>query len=204
MYVDENVLNFMSRREYESSLMVNETVEATVVFMDICGFTALSENEPADKVVKLLNKYFDLMVKEIIAQNGYVDKFMGDAIMAVFRGDFHLDRALEVAIAVKKEIEKLPNESSNMFYSPKVAIGINTGEMISGNIGSATLRRLDYTVIGDTVNTAQRLQSAAEPGQIIISEQAYLKVKESFNCVKVGEVSLKNKANTLTIYEVKD
>ena len=76
--------------------------------------------------------------------------------------------------------------------------------MISGNIGSASLRRLDYTVIGDAVNTAQRLQSAAKEGQIIINETSYEKVKESFNCRKVGEVSLKNKANPMMIYEVLD
>ena len=76
--------------------------------------------------------------------------------------------------------------------------------MISGNIGSVSLRRLDYTVIGDTVNTAQRLQSAAKENQIIINETTYQKVKESFNCIKVGEVALKNKANTMTIYEVID
>lgn len=70
MYVDETVLNFMSRKEFESALMVNETVEVTVAFMDICGFTSITENEPADQVVRLLNNYFDVMVKEIIAQGG--------------------------------------------------------------------------------------------------------------------------------------
>jgi class 3 adenylate cyclase len=76
--------------------------------------------------------------------------------------------------------------------------------MISGNIGSANLRRLDYTVVGDTVNTAQRLQSIAKEDQIIINEFAYEKVKESFNCRQVGEVSLKNKSNPMLIYEVLD
>jgi class 3 adenylate cyclase len=76
--------------------------------------------------------------------------------------------------------------------------------MISGNIGSADLRRLDYTVIGDTVNTAQRLQSAAKPGQIIISEKTYEKVKDSINCRYVGEAQLKNKQSPLVIYEVLD
>ncbi|MGB3153259.1 MAG: adenylate/guanylate cyclase domain-containing protein, partial [Chitinophagaceae bacterium] len=92
----------------------------------------------------------------------------------------------------------------NIFFAPKVSIGINSGEMISGNIGSASLRRLDYTVIGDAVNTAQRLQSAAGPGQIVINEAAFEKVKESFNCRKVGEVSLKNKSAPMVIYEVMD
>ena len=202
MYVDETVLNFMGSHEFETSLMVNETVDASVVFIDICSFTSISENEQPDTVVKLLNTYFDVMVKEIIAQGGYVDKFIGDAIMAVFRGDYHLDRAIDACLAVRNQVEKLPVVSAH--FSPKVSSGINSGEMISGNIGSANLRRLDYTVIGDTVNIAQRLQSVAKESQIIINEIAYQKVKESFNCRKVGEVSLKNKSNPMNVYEVMD
>jgi len=202
MYVDETVLNFMNRREYETSLMVNETVEATVVFIDICYFTTISETEPADTVVKLLNKYFDAIVKEIIAQGGYIDKFIGDAVMAVFRGDYHLDRAIEASLAVRTQIEKFPNENDHAAFTPKVSIGINSGEMISGNIGSANLRRLDYTVIGDVVNIAQRLQSVAREGQILIDETSYKKVKEFFQCQKVGEASLKNKKGAIMMYEV--
>ena len=204
MYVDQTVLNFMGSREYESSLLENETVEGSVVFIDICSFTSISENESPNMVVKLLNQYFDVMVKEIIAQGGYVDKFIGDAIMAVFRGNYHLDRAIDASLAVRAEIEKLPSVSENVTFTPKVSIGINPGEMISGNIGSANLRRLDYTVIGDVVNTAQRLQSAANEGQILINEDTYQKVRESFNCRKVGEVHLKNKTNPMVIYEVMD
>jgi len=204
MYVDETVLNFMGSREFESSLMTNDVVEATVAFLDICSFTTISENEPPDTVVKLLNSYFDVMVKEIIAQGGYIDKFIGDAIMAVFRGDFHLDRAIDACLAVRIQIEKLPSLHEHVEFTPKVTIGINSGEMISGNIGSSSLRRLDYTVIGDVVNTAQRLQSAAGPGQVVISESAYEKVKESFNCRKVGEFMLKNKSKPAVIYEVLD
>jgi class 3 adenylate cyclase len=85
---------------------------------------------------------------------------------------------------------------------PKVSIGINSGEVISGNIGSANLRRLDYTVIGDVVNTAQRLQSVAKAGQILINEDSFNKIKESFNCNKVGEVNLKNKKDIAVVYEV--
>ena len=204
MYVDETVLNFMGGREFESSLMLNESVEATVAFIDICSFTSISENEAPDMVVKLLNNYFDVIVKEIIAQGGYIDKFIGDAVMAVFRGEYHLDRAIDACLAVRTKIDSLPSLHEHVTFTPKVSIGINSGEMISGNIGSATLRRLDYTVIGDTVNVAQRLQSTAGPGQIVINQSAYDKVKESFSCRKVGEVTLKNKANPMTIYEVMD
>lgn len=202
MYVDENVLNFMDTREYESSLMASETVEASVVFIDICSFTQISENEPPDMVVNLLNSYFDTMVKQIIEYNGFIDKFIGDAVMAVFRGEHHLDRAIEASLAVRSEIEKLPFIKEHVTYKPNVSIGINSGEMVSGNIGSESLKRLDYTVIGDVVNTAQRLESKANQGQIVITEKSYEKVKEYFKCNRLGEMKVKNKANPIVVYEV--
>ncbi|MBT8183606.1 MAG: adenylate/guanylate cyclase domain-containing protein, partial [Eudoraea sp.] len=202
MYVDEHVLNFMDRKEYESLIMSNESIEATVMFIDVCGFTAISETTPADSVVSMLNTYFDVMVKEIIAQEGHVDKFIGDAIMAVFRGPYHLDRAIDAALAVKDQITDLPAPEGQMEYSPKVSIGIKSGEMISGNIGSSSLRRLDYTVIGDTVNIAARLEDAADENQIVIAQDDFEKVKEAFKCKKLGSIALKNKTNPITIYEV--
>lgn len=202
MYVDESVLKFMQGREFEKTLMANETIEATVVFIDICSFTKIMEKDPADRVVRLLNKYFDVMAEEIIKQGGHIDKFMGDAVMAVFRGEYHLDRAVEASIGIRAKIESLPEEQDGTGFLPKVSIGINSGEMISGNIGSANLKRLDFTVIGDVVNTAQRLQTAAVPGQILLEETSYKKVKEFFNFGKVGEITVKNKEKPLMAYEV--
>jgi adenylate cyclase len=203
MYVDETVLNFMNKQEYESTLMLNETIEATVAFIDICSFTTITETETPDTVVQLLNKYFDVMVKEIIDQNGYIDKFIGDAIMAVFRGQFHLDRAIDACLSVRSKVEDLKEKSdSGLTHELDVSIGINSGELISGNIGSAKLRRLDYTVIGDVVNTAQRLQGVAKAGQILIAQPAFEKVKESFNCNPIGEINLKHKAKPVMVYEV--
>ncbi|WP_295718031.1 adenylate/guanylate cyclase domain-containing response regulator [Mucilaginibacter sp.] len=203
MYVDENVLNFMTHKEFEASLLSNESIDATVIFIDICGFTAISEHVPANTVVGLINKLFDLMVKEIIAQTGHIDKFMGDAVMAVFRGEYHLDRAIDAALAVREKM----NAAEAVIYGdktfkPEVSIGINSGEMISGNIGSASLKRLDYTVIGDAVNLAQRLQSVAKANQIIVTDEVYEKAKESFAFNKIGEVNLKNKLKPVEIYEV--
>jgi class 3 adenylate cyclase len=152
----------------------------------------------------MLNRYFDMMVKEILAQKGHIDKFIGDAIMAVFRGEYQLDRAIDACLSIRSLINSLPSEETGLNFVPNVSIGINSGELISGNIGSANLRRLDYTVVGDVVNTAARLQSVAKPGQIVISESAYLKVKESFNCKLIGEVSLKNKQLPMNVYEVLD
>ena len=199
MYVDETVLNFMSGEEVELSVKKNETIEATTAFIDICGFTQITENEAPDTVVNLLNSYFDIIVKEIIEQNGMVDKFMGDAAMAVFAGDYHLDRAIDACIAARNKINQ---QSSTGNYSPKVSIGINSGEVVSGNIGSAELKRLDFTVIGDSVNVALRLQSEAKPDEILITEESYQKVKESFKCEKVGELSLKNKTGKTIAWKV--
>ncbi|WP_197052666.1 adenylate/guanylate cyclase domain-containing protein [Psychroserpens sp. Hel_I_66] len=202
MYVDENVLNFMGNKEYESTIMSNETIEGTVMFIDICGFTSISETTSADIIVKMINAYFDEMVKEIIEQEGYIDKFIGDAIMAVFRGDYHLDRAIDAALAVCNRINALTKIGEEVSFTPKVSIGIKSGEMVSGNIGSVSLKRLDYTVIGDTVNTAARLQDIAKENQIIISKDCYKKIKHSFKCKKIGNINLKNKSNPMTIYEV--
>jgi class 3 adenylate cyclase len=202
MYVDENVINFMGRKEMKTALFDNETMEGTVVFIDICEFTNISENEPADKVVPMLNAYFDIMVKEIIKQEGVVDKFLGDAVMASFRGEYHLDRAIEACLYIRKAIENADRKIGIASYKPEVSIGINSGDMVWGNIGSSTLKRLDYTVIGDAVNVASRLQSAADKGQILISEANYKKIKESFNCEKIGEIVLKNKSEPLMVYQV--
>ena len=202
MYVDETVLNFMDSREFESTLHENETLEGTVAFIDICSFTSISENETPDKVVKLLNEYFDIMAKEIIQQKGIIDKFIGDAIMAVFKGPYHLDRTVDCCIAIRDAINKLPAFAGETGFKPQVSIGINSGEMVSGNIGSSTLRRLDYTVIGDTVNVAARLQSAAKFGQILITDKNYAKIKESFVCNEIGPITLKNKEMPIVVYEV--
>jgi class 3 adenylate cyclase len=202
MYVDENVLSFMGGQEFESKMTASEHIEATVMFIDVCGFTSLSEKAPPDVVVNMLNTYFDTMVKEIISHQGYVDKFMGDAIMAVFRGEYHLDRAIDTALSIRQQVNKLPEMGGDFQYRPQVSIGLKSGEMVSGNIGSASLKRLDYTVIGDTVNVAARLQGAAEPNQILISDSCYQHIKESFQCRKIGDLSLKNKAEKVTVYEV--
>lgn len=202
MYVDENVLNFMGNREYESKIMANESIEGTVMFVDVCGFTKISETTSPDVVVTMLNTYFDAMVKEIMEHNGIIDKFIGDAVMAVFRGEYHLDRAIDAALAIRNQVNGFPNIADKENFKPKVSIGIKSGEMISGNIGSATLKRLDYTVIGDTVNTAARLQDAAKENQIIICENCYEKVKEAFKCENLGSITMKNKTKPLTVYNV--
>ncbi len=202
MYVDETVLNFMGGKEIETALMENETIEASVAFIDLVGFTKISENEEPNTVVGLLNEYFDLMVREIIDQKGSVDKFIGDAVMAVFQGPDHLARSINACLAIRSKMEIIPEYSAETHFRPQVSIGINSGEMVSGNIGSKSLKRLDYTVIGDAVNIASRLQNAANPSQILILDRCAAMVKDKFELQPVGEINLKNKANAVTVFEV--
>jgi PAS domain S-box-containing protein len=206
-YVDSDVLDFMMNQSDSGAenLLASELINATVCFIDICGFTAISESSPPDVVVKMLNKYFDIIVQELRARNGYIDKFIGDAIMTVFKEDFHVELAVEASIVIRQRIKELMDQNlGGSIFSPNVSIGINTGDMISGNIGSETIERLDYTVIGDTVNTASRFQSAAKDGQIIISDNILSVVQEFVRVENLGEVNLKNKKHPVNIYNIID
>lgn len=205
LYVDDTVLQFMRSSEGASTLLLNETIEATVVFIDICGFTAITERAPADTVVRMLNRYFDTIAHEVSSQNGQIDKFMGDAVMAVFRGDRHLVRAVDCCLAVRQAITALQSDPQDApFFWPQVAIGLNSGEMISGNIGSSALQRLDYTVIGDSVNLAQRLQSVAQPGQILTTQAVRTQLANTpYSFHPMGEVHLKNRTQPQVIFEIR-
>lgn len=202
MYVDNDLLKHIGNKAPDTDLLSNDTVEASVLYIDICGFTSISERHSANTVVRMLNYYFDVIVKEIIGHEGSVDKFIGDAVLAVFRGENHLNKAISAALAVHKAIDQLPQTFNELEYLPKVSTGVNSGEVIAGNIGSASLKRLDWTVIGDVVNTAQRLRSVATPGQILLSEALYHKVKGTFTCTRISEVQLKNKQQKMVVYEV--
>lgn len=203
-YVDSSVLDFMLKEE-EINLLASEVINGTVCFIDICGFTAISEKQPPNIVIQMLNKYFDVIVQELMSRNGHIDKFIGDAIMTLFKDDFHIERAVEACIAVKKRINEFISEKDdNISFSPNVSIGLNTGPMISGNIGSETIERLDYTVIGDVVNTASRFQSAAKDGQIIIPENIKEKIQDIVDVEEIGELNFKNKENPIRVYNIID
>lgn len=204
MYVDETVLRFMENKATDNIPLENETVEASVAFIDIVEFTKISESQPPDVVVSLLNRYFDVMVEEIIKNKGIVDKFIGDCVMAVYMGENHLSRAVEACLAIRKKLRSQQENITEEHFKPSISIGINSGEMVSGNIGSHTLRRLDYTVIGDVVNVASRLQSAAAKNQILTTAACGEQLQISFNCNKIGNFNLRNKKEPTTVYEILD
>ena len=180
--------------------------DIAVLFVDIRGFTTMSENLAPEEVVDILNEYFGVITDAIFKNKGTLDKFIGDAAMAVFNSPFDLDdyvyRAVMTACDIAKASEALGEKLMECF-GKKVSygIGVNCGEAIIGNIGSTF--RMDYTAIGDTVNTASRLESNAKAGEILISEEVKKRLEGRIETEDVGEIPLKGKSRKIFVYRVK-
>jgi adenylate cyclase len=160
----------------------------------------------------MLQEYLTRMVDQVLAQQGTLDKFIGDAIMALFgapiRQEDHADRACRAALAMMDELERLQAKWIGEGREPfRIGVGINTGEVVVGNLGSEQL--FDYTVVGDPVNLGARLESLNKEYQpkrpIIISEYTYeaLRHKEAFEVHRLGEVTVKGKTKPVTVYELR-
>ena len=179
--------------------------EITVLFVDIRGFTAFSEINPPEKVVGMVNRYLALTSKSIQENEGTIDKYMGDGTMAIFNApndiSDHALKAVRSAWAMKLGSEALREEILNEYgVDLQFGIGINTGNAVVGNMGSDF--RMDYTAIGDTVNTAARLEANAEKGKIIISDSTYKFVKNFVEVTDMGVLNVKNKQVGIQIYSV--
>ncbi|HEY2849894.1 MAG TPA: adenylate/guanylate cyclase domain-containing protein [Gemmatimonadaceae bacterium] len=176
-----------------------------VLFSDIRGFTTISEQMNPFQMAKLLSDYFSDMVDCVFRHGGTLDKFMGDALMAQWGAPFgqpdDVDRALRAALDMLEALDKL-NSKWAIEGRPtmQAGIGLNFGEVFAGNIGSE--RRLEYTVIGDTVNTASRLCSAAAPGEILITEHFQQALASAPRTASVPELILKGKAHSVQVYRV--
>ena len=194
-----------SGQETKDDIMEPKDLTATILFADIIGFTPLSERMPPREINMLLNHFFSRMTDIIFEFEGTLDKYIGDAIMAVFgapmekEGD--AERAILAALKMREELKKLmeTNPPERQF---NIRIGINTGRVVAGNIGSP--KRMDYTVIGDAVNVASRLESIGAPDKILIGEATYKAVKGKFNIKEVGAKQIKGKASNVMVYEVLD
>jgi len=178
----------------------------TVLFSDIRGFTAMAESMGPDAIALLLSEYFTEMVDVIFEHGGTLDKFIGDAIMALWGAPIaHADdpgRAVRAAIAMQRSIAKLNERWASQGRAEiGVGIGINHGEVFAGNIGSH--RRLEYTVIGDAVNVAARLCAQAGPGEILVSEALLGVVRDQVSCEFLPEMALKGKAQVVQVYRVR-
>ncbi len=184
-----------------------ENRTATVLFADIRGFTAMSENMEASSVLQMLNEYFEVMVEVVFNHEGTVDKFVGDEIMVIWGAPVkHTDdtmRAVESAIAMQRALLEFNETRASEGQRPiHIGIGINTGELVAGYIGST--RTMSYSVIGDTVNTAARLCSAAKAGEIIISEATHRALEGSLKTKALDPIKVKGKAKALKVFKVLD
>ena len=183
-----------------------EKREVTVLFTDIRGFTSMSENMEPEKVVSTLNEYFSQMIDIVFKYNGTLDKIIGDELMVVYgaptSSENDTERAIKTAIEMQQQIEKFNNKRKKENEIPiKVGIGINSGLVVSGNIGSRDM--MDYTVIGDTVNLGARLCSAAGPDEIIVSDSVWGNTKKQFSYEKLEPIKVKGKKNKVGVYKIK-
>jgi adenylate cyclase len=190
-------------------ILGGQSKKATVLFSDIQGFTSVTEELGAQGTVSLLNEYFTIMVECIENSQGMLDKFIGDAIMACFgiplsrEGDE--DRAVQCAISMITELQKWNIERANNGLNPvNMRIGLNTDEVVSGNIGSP--KRMDYTIIGDGVNLAARLESGCKQygARIMISEYTYRQLKGTYRIREVDRVVVQGKTEPAGIHDVLD
>lgn len=174
--------------------------EECLFFSDVRGFTRFSEQNAPDEVVRYLNQLLNLQVEIIKKHRGDIDKFVGDEIMAVFRGEKKEYRAVQAAVEIQQAMHALA-ERESVFKALRIGIGINTGVVVVGNIGSYD--RMDYTSIGDAVNTAARLCSNAKAGEIIISETVKEKMSEGdLTLSDPFTLPLKGKQTALNLYRV--
>lgn len=183
--------------------------DISVMFIDVRGFTPLSERLTPEITIQILNQYLHLCADTIFKHNGTLDKFMGDGVMAIFGAPQHLDNHAEHAVRAALELQRCAEQLRTQLEQEielsdrfGIGIGIQSGEAIVGNVGSDKLR-LDYTAIGDTVNVASRLESRALPGQIVVGEETYLRVYNRFQVTSIGALQLKGKSEEVLAYEVR-
>ena len=205
-YVTASVVNEILR-DPEKLKLGGEKKRLTVLFSDIRGFTSLSERLSPEEVVKLLNEYFTEMTEIVFEHKGTLDKFIGDALMVIYGAPIfypeHAQEAILTALAMREKLAELQARREKEGKAPfRIGVGINTGEMVEGNMGSSD--RWDYTVVGDAVNLASRLESLNKEYKtdILISESTYELVKDLIEVRQCGQVKVKGKEKEVLVYEV--
>ncbi|MEG2297213.1 MAG: adenylate/guanylate cyclase domain-containing protein [Clostridium sp.] len=204
-YVPKQVVSGIVKGGEDALKLGGQKRDIAVLFVDIRGFTPLSESLQPEQVVDILNLYLDLTTKSIFKNDGMVDKFIGDATMGVYNAPLDLDdyvfKAVKTGldmVAGSKDLEQKLAEITDKKVG--FGIGINCGEAVIGNIG--TKQRMEYTAIGNTVNTAARLESQAKAGEVIISQEVYLRIKDRISATCLGERTLKGIAKDAVVYRV--
>lgn len=200
-YVGPEVLD-MILADPESVWLKGQKREATILFTDIRRFTAYSETKEPEEVVDVLNKYFDIVSHYIIKYGGNIDKFLGDGVLGTFGVpvfyEDHAERAVRAALDMQRKLTQLGKEGNKLLLS--MGVGINSGVVISGNMGSQ--EKMEYTVIGDTVNLASRLNGLAGPGEIVVSGSVYKKVVHLIKADTLPPQKVKGKSKPVSVYKV--
>ncbi len=209
-HLDPSLKKEIDERGINEIYLGGKKKNATIIFSDIRGFTAITEYHDPDIVVKILNEYFTCVTKIINANKGRVNKFIGDAIMAVFEEPpkyidyMDADKAIIAALDMQSQFHILIKKWKKEI-DPDLKIGLGVGlakgEIVTGNIGSED--RMEYTVIGDSVNLASRLCSIADEGQVIISDDIYKIVEHLVEVDMLAAIEIKGKTGTYNIYSVK-
>lgn len=195
-YVDKKVAERILNGVEDEVRIAGQSVEAVVMFADIRGFTTMAEKTSAQDVVRILNRFFERMVRIIQDHGGVIDKFIGDNLMAVWGVPYAVenahDKALRAALAMREAMRDFNGElRSQNLPEVQIGIGINAGKVIAGSIGSA--ERMEYTVIGDVVNTAQRAEANAKPGQILVTDDTYKLVQAWAQATALPPIKVKGK-----------
>ncbi len=194
----------LGSQETKDNVMEPKDLTATIVFTDIVDFTSLAEQISPRETNIFLNQYFSIMTDIVFKYNGTIDKYIGDGLMAVFGAPMErpddAERAILAAKEMKLQLAAMIAEKGDHGKTFNIRTGINTGRVVAGNIGSP--KRMDYTVIGDAVNIASRLESIASPNQILIGEKTYRAVKSKFKIKKIGLKKVKGKSAEIMVYEV--
>ncbi|QJR12192.1 hypothetical protein DSM104443_03277 [Usitatibacter rugosus] len=199
-YIPKAVVDEISRNRERKLALGGKTVLATVLFSDIKGFTALSEELDPQEIVAFLNVYMTAMTEIVEEEGGIVDKFIGDGIMAVFAGgnpSGHAGGAVKAGLRMQQRLAEIRDDSP-ILKNLIMRVGVNTGDVVAGNIGSQT--RMDYTVIGDNVNVASRLEGACEPGCVLVSASTWLWLGDKHRSHVQADIKVKNRAEPIKTY----
>ncbi len=205
-YMAPQVVDELGRSGRYRIELGGRSCDVAVLFVDIRGFTSMSEGLPPDKVVGILNRYLGKVTEAIFRNEGTLDKFIGDAVMAVYNApvdvDGYLIKAVRTGLDIIQSVESLNSELERDF-GRRIAcgVGVHCGKAVVGNIGCRY--RMDYTAIGDTVNVAERLESQAGAGQVLISGGLFEKVKDRFDAEFIGDLALKGRQDKVAAYAVK-
>jgi len=205
-YISEHLVQEILASSEPVSLS-GEKKDVTILISDIRGFTSLAESMATEELVEFLNQYFEAMIKIVLDYEGLLDKFMGDALLALFGAIYSHDddpmRAVRATVEMQKTIEGLNARwCNNGMPEIKIGIGISTGEVIVGNIGSE--QRLEFTGIGPDVNYAQRVEGLTKtiPSSILLNESTYLRVKDEVHATRYGPLEIKGKVEPIAVYGI--